>query len=570
MLEEISIHNLGVISHTRLPFTKGLTVITGETGAGKTMVLTALQLLLGKRSDPSIVRHGKEFTSIEGCWNVSGLQVLPNILETGAVIEDDQLFINRTVHADGKSRAVLGGKTTPASVLAKIGGGLVNIHGQSDQIRLKSSNAQLDALDRYAGELLNETLKKYVDTFSEWKQLTKTIKDVKMNAVARQREFDDLTVAVEEISKVNPTVNEDDTLKKEISTLVNIDALKNSAVEALTAIDPEDYEATNVLSQLGIAVKVLQNTAEYDPIMQEAYTKAETVLTEAQELSGMLHSYLNNLDDDSLTRLDEAQERLSELNRLIRKYGVTINDVLEYWQNADEKLIQLNPETNNIQILENQFKDLDKTLHDLAQSVTVLRKNAAKSLVEKVNKELAGLAMAGNKLVIEITDSSYTNTGKDEINFMLQMPGATNPRPISKAASGGELSRIMLALEVVLANPEITPTFIFDEVDSGVGGSTAIEIGKRLSSLATEAQVIVVTHLPQVAAYADNHLRVQKSSTDTFTETSVEQLSFDERLEELARMLSGMQNSETGRAHAAELLEHAQIHKNNVSKNINQ
>jgi DNA repair protein RecN (Recombination protein N) len=561
MLEEISIHNLGVISHTRLPFTKGLTVITGETGAGKTMVLTAVQLLLGKRSDASIVRHGKEFTSIEGCWNVAGLNSLPDILETGAVVEDDQLYINRTVNADGKSRAVLGGKTTPASILAKIGGGLVNIHGQSDQIRLKSSAAQLDALDRYAGDKLVSALKKYGEVHQEWKELARTIKDVKVNASARQREFDDLTLAVAEISEVNPTPNEDDLLKQEIATLTNVDALKNSAVEALAAIDPEDYEVANVFSQLVVAVKALQSAAEYDPEMQKISDKAETVLDEAQELKDALSSYLDNIDGDSIYRLNQAQERLADLNRLVRKYGVTLDDVIEYWQKSDEKLVDLNPEANNVEKLDRQFIELAKKLEEHAGIVTKIRTEAAARLSKEVNKELAGLAMAGNKLVIEINVGSFSSTGADEVNFMLKMPGATNARPINKAASGGELSRIMLALEVVLANPDITPTFIFDEVDSGVGGATAIEIGKRLSSLAAEAQVIVVTHLPQVAAYADNHLRVQKSSTDTFTETSVAQLSTEDRLEELARMLSGMSNSETGRAHAAELLEHANTHK---------
>lgn len=561
MLEEISIHNLGVISHTRLPFTKGLTVITGETGAGKTMVLTAVQLLLGKRSDASIVRHGKEFTSIEGCWNVAGLNSLPDILETGAVVEDDQLYINRTVNADGKSRAVLGGKTTPASILAKIGGGLVNIHGQSDQIRLKSSVAQLDALDRYAGDKLTSALKKYGEVYQEWKELARTIKDVKVNASARQREFDDLTLAVAEISEVNPTPNEDDLLKQEIATLTNVDALKNSAVEALAAIDPEDYEVANVFSQLVVAVKALQSAAEYDPEMQKISDKAETVLDEAQELKDALSSYLDNIDGDSIYRLNQAQERLADLNRLVRKYGVTLDDVIEYWQKSDEKLVDLNPEANNVEKLDRQFIELAKKLEEHAGIVTKIRTEAAARLSKEVNKELAGLAMAGNKLVIEINVGSFSSTGVDEVNFMLKMPGATNARPINKAASGGELSRIMLALEVVLANPDITPTFIFDEVDSGVGGATAIEIGKRLSSLAAEAQVIVVTHLPQVAAYADNHLRVQKSSTDTFTETSVAQLSTEDRLEELARMLSGMSNSETGRAHAAELLEHANTHK---------
>lgn len=564
MLEEISIKNLGVISEARLPFTKGLTVITGETGAGKTMVLTALQLLLGKRSDASIVRHGTDFVSIEGCWNVEGLKVIADINETGAIIEDNQLFVNRTVHKDGKSRAVLGGKTTPASVLAKIGTGLVNIHGQSDQIQLKNAVAQREALDGYAGEALKEALAEYTDTYSKWKNLSRLIKDVKINATARQREYEELTEAIKTISAINPLPEEDATLKQEIATLSNIDALRNSVVEALNVLSSEDYDTPDPSTQIAVAVKALNGTAEFDPHVAASTEKAQALLENLQELTSELSSYLESIDGDSIQRLNEAQERLSQLNRLIRKYGNDLNDVIEYWEKAERNVLDLDPENNNLDKLEEELEQLVKNLKTNADTLTSVRKEAAATLSSKVNEELEGLAMAGNKLLINITEVAPTTYGQDEVAFMLKMPGTTEARPISKSASGGELSRVMLSLLLVLAKDKTEHTQILDEVDSGTGGQTAIRIGEKLAELAKTSQVIVVSHLAQVAVFADNHLKIVKTSDGSFVNSSVQVLEGEERVKEIARMASGITESTLGQQHAEELIEMADKFKQKV------
>jgi DNA repair protein RecN (Recombination protein N) len=562
MLEEISIKDLGVIQSATLRFTKGLTVITGETGAGKTMVLTALSLLLGKRSDSSFVRHGSEFTSVEGCWDVSGLNVLTEINETGAVIENNQLFLNRTVYKDGKSRAVIGGKTTPASVLATIGEGLVNIHGQSDQIRLKNTSAQREALDSFSGSLLSGKLESYKEVFNSWKALTARLKEVQSNMVARRQEYEILVSAVAEIEKVNPVAGEDEAIKTEIALLSNTENLSETAQLALNALSNEETEA-DVTSMLGFAARTLASVAELDPKVAELHRIAEEALDNSNALSSGLASYLDSIDTDVIFRLNEIQERLAALNTLMRKYGTDLNGVIEYWGTSAERVLDLDPEGSNVEALEKELSEVQAKLEVLVDEVSSIRTAKSHELEDAVNAELAGLAMAGNKLKIMIDRSStYTVHGADEISFMLMTPGASEPRPIGRSASGGELSRIMLALEVVLANPDVTPTFIFDEVDSGVGGATAIEIGKRLSKLSREAQVIVVTHLPQVAAFADNHLRVLKTNSDSFTSTDVNQLSEEDRVNELARMLSGLGDSESGRTHAAELIGVAAEFKN--------
>ena len=562
MLEEISIKDLGVIQSATLPFTRGLTVITGETGAGKTMVLSALSLLLGKRSDASIVRHGSSFTSVEGCWNVEGLTILPAIQDVGATLEDGNLYVNRTVQKDGKSRAVVGGKTTPASVLATIGEGLVNIHGQSDQIRLKNPVAQRDALDAYAGKALVEALATYKELYGNWKTLTATIKDVKTNLVARQREFEELTTAIAEIDKVQPVTGEDEDLKTEAATLSNIEQLEEAAARALAYISNEEGDAPDIVDAANSVVKILSSVTEYDPAIEEMYQLAETIQINVTELSSNLASYLSNIDTNALERLNEVQERRAALTGLVRKYGVTLQDVIEYWETSSQRVTELDPEGSNLEKLEEQLVETVESLTKQAATISEIRSKSSISLQDAVNKELEGLMMSGNKLHIIITKSeTFLPHGVDEIAFMLKTSGASEARPLNKSASGGELSRIMLALEVVLADPSITPTFVFDEVDSGVGGATAIEIGKRLSLLSRDAQVIVVTHLPQVAAFADNHLRVLKTNSESFTSTDVNQLSEDERIEELSRMLSGLSDSDTGKAHALELSQMASEYK---------
>lgn len=563
MLEEISIKNLGVIQEAKLSFTPGFTAITGETGAGKTMVLSALGLLLGKRSDASIVRHGTLFTSVEGCWNVAGLPILPTIEETGAVIEDGLIYINRTVHADGKSRAVIGGKTTPAASLALVGEGLVNIHGQSDQMRLKNPTAQREALDSYAGVKLNTKLENYQTLYNQWRTITKKVKDVQTNMVARQREYEELTHAIAEINAVQPVHGEDETLLNEANRLTNVELLKEATSTALNKINnEEDFTIPGIQETIVEVVKQLNSVVEYDEQLKELHELAESIEINLNELSNQLSNYVNSIDLDALVRLNEIQERRAALNILTRKYGPTLENVINYWQEAETKIEDLNPENSSLETLQKELNETLTKLKTQASEITQIRKKAATELSTAVNIELEGLAMAGSKLAVHVnTLNTYTNYGADEIAFMMKTPGAAEARPLAKTASGGEMSRIMLSIEVVLADPEATPTFVFDEVDSGVGGATAIEIGKRLAKLAKEAQVIVVTHLPQVAAFADNHLRVLKTNGESFVSTDIIQLNDEEKVEEIARMLSGLSSSDSGKTHALELLDMAQSYK---------
>lgn len=563
MLEEINISNLGIIDRASLPFTEGLTVITGETGAGKTMVLSALHLLLGRRAKSSMLRNPEKALSVEGVWNIENENsVRDYIEETGAVIEDGQIFINRTIKNDGKSRAVIGGKTTPASVLSSIGEKLVNIHGQSDQVRLKNSIAQRDALDKFAGEEVEKTRQEYTNIFRSWKKLEKKIENIKNNSASRKREINSLKRFIEEYERIDPQENEEVELSEKIDSLSNIDAIKTAVVEAYSIASPENDEINGIRELFSDILRRISSVSSYDKELSKIEDKLNILSNDAEDLLDELEGYVDSLDEDSIETLYLAQEREIELKNFVKKYGNNLDEVIAQYVSAAKDLKELEEDDQPIENLEFELAELLKNLTKKADELSELRKVSAQKMENLVDKELKGLSMSGSSFQVFIKQVPFSLSGQDEVEFKLSAKGSKDSLPIAKSASGGELSRIMLALEVVLADPKNTGTFVFDEVDAGIGGKTAIEVGKRLAKLSQEAQVIVVTHLPQVAVYADNHLKVVKSETDNDVQTSVEQLNKQGVIDELTRMLSGMSDSESGKSHAKEMIQQAEKFKN--------
>lgn len=563
MLEDITIRNLGIIKDATLTFTPGLTCITGETGAGKTMVLSALSLLLGRRSDAAMIAAGASFTSVEGCWHIlPDSPVITQVDEVGGVLESDRLYINRTIHRDGKSRAVIGGKSTPASFLGDIGDHLVNIHGQSDQIKLKSAAAQRDALDRYAGAPLKTLLEEYRAAHTTWTDATRQLDALRSNKAALEAEHAQLMDLIADIEKTNPVAGEDDELKSISDRLTNVDEIRTGIIHAMTAVSSDDFDATDALTRTQEAIRALDGISEFDTAISSLIELANTAQAALSELNSELNSYLATIDTDSLTELNTIQERIAALTTLKRRYGPTLQDVFDRYEAAGKRILEIDPSGDHITALEETVTQAHARMVDLGHQLTALRTSAGEALAAAVNTELAGLAMGNASFVVHVTGTdTYTRHGRDDIAFLLAAHPGAEPRPIGKGASGGELSRIMLAIEVVLADPDQTPTFIFDEVDAGIGGATAIEVGKRLASLAKHAQVIVVTHLPQVAAFADNHLRVLKTSGEDFVSTDVTALDEEARATELARMLSGRSDSDSAQTHAREMLDDAAAFK---------
>lgn len=552
MINEIYIRDLGVIREARLPFKPGLNVLTGETGAGKTMVLTALGLLLGERSDAAAVRFGSNQALVEGRWSGLPSGVATRVQDAGATLEDDELLANRTVSNEGKSRASLGGVSVPVGLLGEIGNQLVVVHGQSDQIRLKSAAAQREALDLFAQ--IFELLADYREQYNSYKKAEQNLNLVLSNKAANAAELSDLLSDLEEIEKIAPKPGEDVELADLANRLSNVEALRAAAVTAHEALSSEqDQPDVNLL--IAAARRSLEQQSSNDSTLNELAQRLQELGYQAADVAGQLASYIASLDGDSELSLDEIQSRRAQLNVLLRKHGPTLENVFEFSEAASKRVLELDDSDERVEQLRAEIASSLSLASKLAEEISTRRLEAAVRLSNEVNQELAGLAMAGAQLVVEVTAQEDLGPhGKDQVSLMLRSYAGSEPRPISKGASGGELSRIMLALEVVLAKGLTTPTFIFDEVDAGVGGAAAIEVGKRLARLSKDAQVIVVTHLAQVAAFADNHLRVLKSSAGDVTESDVETLSGEAREAELARMLSGLSDSATAREHAIELM----------------
>jgi len=574
MLEELRIRDLGVITDATLPLGPGLSVVTGETGAGKTMVVTAVGLLLGARSDAGAVRSGAKSASAEAVVRLeAGHAAVARALEAGAEVEEfdggAELILARRLGADGRSRAYLGGRAAPVGVLAEIGDSLVVVHGQSDQIRLKGTVAQRGALDKFAGEALAGPLGTYQAMYSHWKASQTELETLRGAARDRLREAESLQIALAEIDEVDPQAGEDESLKAEAVKLANVEELRIAANTAHQALIAEDYgDEGDATTLVDAAKRTLEHVAEHDAELGAAAARLAEVGFLLNDIATELASYQAGLDSEGPERLAEIEDRRAALAKLVRKYAPSIDEVLVWAENARVRFDELQDDSTRIEALDAEVARTEAELKKQAAAISKIRTKAAKDLSARVSAELKALAMADATLVITVENAAQLQPhGEDEISFLLQPHSGAPARPLGKGASGGELSRVMLAIEVVLAAVDPVPTFVFDEVDAGVGGRAAVEIGRRLAMLAQHVQVLVVTHLPQVAAFADQHITVTKTSvrgadggTATgFTSSDVRLLDGPERVRELARMLAGQEDSESAQAHAQELLDDAKM-----------
>ncbi|WP_334122632.1 DNA repair protein RecN [Glutamicibacter sp.] len=571
MIQEIQISNLGVITEATLPLGPGLTVVTGETGAGKTMVITALSLLLGRRADAGAVRNGAKHALAEAVVHLPpDHHVLDAASQAGAFIEPagecSELLLSRSLSAQGRSRATIGGRSAPVGLLAELGHDLVAVHGQSDQIRLKEPVAQRDALDRFAGQSLTRLLSNYQRSYRQWRAAVKELSGLKTESRNRVREAENLRLALDEIDSLDPQPGEDETLREQSIKLGNVESLRSASQQAQAVIDSEDFENPGVTTLVETARGVLAQASGDDPVLSSFAERAAELGILASELSSDLAAYAADLDEEGPERLAQIEARRADLNKLMRKYAPSIDEVITWASEARARLEQLGGDDSRIEELESEVIELEHRVASLASELSESRRKAAKKLSSRVSAELKALAMPDAQLVIEVLELDEPGAfGQDAISMLLSPHAGASARPLGKGASGGELSRVMLAIEVVLAAVDPVPTFVFDEVDQGVGGKAAVAIGERLAMLARHVQVIVVTHLPQVAAYADRHIRVIKNSDAKsksgagYTASDVISLDQEARVKELARMLAGQEESDTAQAHAEELLSEAQV-----------
>ena len=576
MLEEIRIRSLGVIESSSLELGPGLTVITGETGAGKTMVVTALGLLLGGRADPGAVRTGAANARVEGLISVSGLpQVLSAVEEAGGEAEDGRVVLARNIAAEGRSRAWVGGAAVPVSALASIAEPLVAVHGQSDQHRLLKQGAQRDALDRFGGPPLAKAAATYATHYARLVHVEQELHRVVRSAHERAREADQLRFGLGEVEAVSPEPGEDAALAAEEGRLGFADTLRTAAEQAREALSSE-HGSVDALGTASSARTLLDGVREHDQQAAELADRLAEITYLLSDVSADVSSYAARLDTDP-ARLAAVSQRRASLTALTRKYGETIDEVLTWAQTAALRLLELDSTDERIAELGSERTLLREEVGRAASRLTAARERAATKLSAVVTGELALLAMPHATISVAVrrqeldepvdktpgvleVDGMWlraTASGVDDVELLLAANKGAEARALHKGASGGELSRVMLAVEVALAETSPVPVFVFDEVDAGVGGKAAIEVGRRLARLARDAQVLVVTHLPQVAAFADRHVVVHKASDGTVTTSGLTVLDDAGRERELSRMLAGLEESDSARAHARELLETA-------------
>lgn len=571
MLSDITIHNLGVIPSASLELSEGLTVLTGETGAGKTMVVTGLRLLAGGRAEAQRVRSGSSQAVVEGRFLLDS--VAPESAEMaravvsaagGALDENGEVIVSRTVCAQGRSRAHLGGRSVPAASLVEFSKEVLTIHGQNDQLRLLNSDRQRDALDRFS-QKISALMTVYSEAYRAWKNLSKDLQERQASKRELAQEVDRLEFAIREISEVDPQPGEEADLLVQIARLQDVDDLRAQAVGALSVIDGaagvEGYAtcdssdadaASDLIGQALSSVRVSS-----DPTLQGVSQQLEAVTSILMEVSAQLGGFLDELPADP-QMLDKLLQRQQALKQLTRKYASDIDGVIKWKLKAEQKLESIDVSPEALDQLKKETALAERKMNDAGMALRAARIEAAQELSNAVTKELHGLAMPKAMFSVVVHPTEPQPSGFDEVEFCLAPNNATDPRPLASSASGGELSRVMLALEVILSAGQHGNTLVFDEVDAGVGGRAAVEIGRRLARLAQNNQVIVVTHLPQVAAYADTHLHVAKDVGESTVTSGVEKLSEERRVEDLARMLAGLEDTDTGRAHARELFEKAQ------------
>ena len=597
MLEEVRITGLGVINDALLELSPGFTALTGETGAGKTMVVTGLGLLFGGRADPARVRPGAQRASVEGRLRTDPRRKVAQQVEEagGDLDEDGTLVLTRTVSSEGRSRAFAGGRSVPVSLLTYLADDLVAVHGQSDQQQLLKPGRQRESLDKYAGAVLAEVLADYQRAYSRHRQVSDELATLTTQGRARAAEAAELRAGLVEIEKLSPVAGEASALRAEEDRLANADSLHAAATTAHEALlgDPSaGNDGMDTVTLLGQARRALDAVRRHDTEIDGVATRLSEAAYLVSEVAGELASYIQGIDADP-ARLAAVQERRATLSRITRLYGpggvsaqidgapVTLpaadgsdqaDDgagsagpapeepdetayVLEWARLAAARVAELDNDDDAIAALTAAEAELAAQVTELAGRLSRLRAEAGERFAADVTAELTALAMPHAVISVVLTALSEPGPyGADDVEIRLASNPGAPALPLHKGASGGELSRVMLAIEVVFAGADPVPTFVFDEVDAGVGGKAATEIGRRLAQLARLAQVIVVTHLPQVAAFADNHLVVAKASDGSITSTSVVRLDHEARVRELSRMLAGLENSEFGQAHAAELL----------------
>lgn len=571
MINDLRIQNIGVIEDVSLEMSNGFTVLTGETGAGKTMILTAFQMIIGEKVDSSLVRANEKSALVEAFIKVpQDKELRQRLEELDVAIEDDGTQISRTIAREGRGKIILGGRSVPSATLEEITQSSITIHGQGDQVLLNKSSFQRQLLDQFAGDVHLANLGKYQDLYSKYIETKKKLEELKKAGGQNALRIAQLQESVKELNDAQLEVDEEISITERINLINNSEDIFESLALADKLLNGAEDGTTSVTSQLNQARKALDSAAAKSERIASLRDQISNLEIEVSSLARDVNRDLASLDRDPAT-IDKLESRRALIKKLLTKYGPTSKDALENIKKFTDELATIEDLPSAIESVEKEIQLQLSELAISAQKIHDSRVDSSTKISLAIEKELKSLSMpnadfkvrietsedqAGLKIKVDKNETHlhFDNFGVDQISFEFSANPGQPLRPISKVASGGEMSRIMLAIELVFSKSGASKTMIFDEVDAGIGGAAAIEVGKRLKALAKNHQIVVVTHLPQVAAFADKHLKVEKSASGNITTSSVIELDNGARVTEIARMMAGIQDSASALEHARELL----------------
>ena len=561
MLKTLSIWNFALIEHVQIDFDKGLNILTGETGAGKSILLGALGMVIGRRTNIDAIRSGCEFMRVEAVFTLDNNLVKDFLTKYNILVEDDDLIITRQININGKNSVQINNCHTTMAILRQLGELLVDIHGQHANQALLKPIKQLSLIDMYDGDAIQKQKEAYLKKYYRWLQIKQKLADSKINTQEMAQRLDMLKWQINEIENAKLTLGEDEKLESEIKVLANAEKISLLTQDAYKLL----YEGENgkfaILSSLSQVRKDLENLAQYDENMAKVHQILDEAYFQIQDSADEIRSYGESIDYNP-QKLDMMQSRLNDIDKLKRKYGNTIEEILNYLAKAKEELTYIENYDDNLAKLEQELSLLAKDVSQEALILHELRQKSAKALEMAIMKELASLSMADAKLVINLTlNDDFTENGADDVEILFSANLGEDLKSLAKIVSGGELSRIALALKTITAKKDDIDLMVFDEVDTGVGGKTAQMMAEKIARIALYRQVICITHLPQIAAMADAHFYISKETKNNKTFTTIDEINYDAKLAEIARMSSGIDLTQASLENAEEMLTNARKRK---------
>lgn len=551
MLNSLFIENIAVIEKSDIEFYSGLNILTGETGAGKSIVIDAINAILGKRTSRDLIRNGADTATVYATFSDVNDIVKTKLQENGYSLEDDELIISRNMSLTGKNTCRINGRPANVSFLKELGLNLINIHGQHESYELFSPETHINYIDNLAQNSV--LIDEYKNSYKEYKKLNKQLNDFLKSETNREQRIDVLSYQVEEIENADVKVGEIEELAEERRVLMNVEKVTSQLRKAKNTL--EGNSTSGAVDLLDDVVTSMQKASDLNPALEELFNRLNDIYYELQDCSNELSDSIDEIEANPY-RLEEIEERLDLLNKLSRKYGSDEEEILSFLNDAKAELDKLLKFDENANELKARCDKAKAEAKKLADKLTLSRKETCSEFEKKVKDEMVFLDMPNVEIVVAQTDCGLTDNGQDDIEILISANPGEAPKSVSKIASGGELSRMMLAIKTVLASSDMIDTLIFDEVDTGVSGSAAQKVGLKLKEVSKSRQVLCVTHQAQIAALADSHFLISKNVKDNRTYTDIKLLDYDGRLRELARILGGVDVTDTALAHAEKLMDY--------------